>query len=76
MTTPEQKAQEIYDKMKGFRITNKHRKKCALVCVNEIIESLKITIGHCELRFVDRNEVQNDFDYWEDVLESLEKIKV
>lgn len=37
--TPEEKAKEIYDKMKGFRVTNKHRKKCALVAVDEVLRN-------------------------------------
>ena len=41
--TPEEKAKQIYDKMKGFRVTNKHRKKCALVAVDEVLENTALT---------------------------------
>ena len=34
---PQEKAKDIYDKMKGFRVKNSHRKSCALKCVDEII---------------------------------------
>ncbi len=34
--TPEEKAKDIYNKMKGFRVTNAHRKKCTLVAIDEI----------------------------------------
>jgi hypothetical protein len=41
--------------------------KCALIAVDEIISSLEITTGHCELRRLDYQEVQRDFQYWNDV---------
>lgn len=37
--TPQEKAKDIYDQMKGFRVKNSHRKKCALKTVEEIIKS-------------------------------------
>jgi hypothetical protein len=42
-------------------------KQSALITVDEIIEALKITTGHCELRRLDQQEVQSDFDYWNKV---------
>lgn len=39
----------------------------AIENVNEIIEALKITTGHCELRRLDQQEVNKDFDYWDRV---------
>jgi hypothetical protein len=36
-----EKAKDIYDKMKGFRVKNTHRKKCALICVDEILYSIE-----------------------------------
>lgn len=41
--------------------------------VLEIIEALKITTGHCELRKLEWHEVQQDFNYWKDVKNELEK---
>lgn len=38
MKEPKEKALEIYEATKGFRVKNSHRKKCALVAVNECIE--------------------------------------
>ena len=38
----DKKAKDIYDKMKGFRVKNAHRKRCALICVDEMIEVSKI----------------------------------
>jgi hypothetical protein len=37
--TPKEKATEIYNKMKGFRVTNSHLKKCALNCVDMVISA-------------------------------------
>lgn len=41
--------------------------------VKDIINALKITTGHCELRHLDRHEVQNDFDYWDRVIQEIDK---
>ena len=49
------------EELKTARI---HAKDAAKFCVDEIIEALKITTGHCELRILDQQEVQSDFDYW------------
>lgn len=35
--TPAEKAQGLFDKMNGFRITHAHRIKCAKVLCDEII---------------------------------------
>lgn len=32
-------ALSIYNKMKGFRVKNSHRKKCSLICVDQIISA-------------------------------------
>ncbi|MBO0323505.1 hypothetical protein J0X14_14445 [Muricauda sp. CAU 1633] len=37
---PKERAKEIYDKMKGFRVKNSHRKKCALVAVDIILKDV------------------------------------
>lgn len=65
-----EKAKDIYDKMKGFRVKNSHRKKCALICVDEIIDSLNKT-----------EEVQQHpigiwkaKEYWSKVRTEIEKI--
>ena len=42
MTAKEQ-AKEIYDSMKGFRVTNNHRKKCAIAAVDLVIKTLEET---------------------------------
>lgn len=73
-----EKAEEIYWKFyfatdsQGYHSASKERaKKQATICVNEIIEALKTTTGHCTLSLLDRQEVQSDFEYWDDVLEEI-----
>jgi hypothetical protein len=65
---PKEKALEIYDKMKGFRISNRHRMKCALVAVQQTQNELMIIYPNRELNHV-------RIKYWEDVLKELEIIK-
>lgn len=56
--TVKEKAKDIYDKMKGFRVKNTHRKKCALACVDEITKHVSIT----------------EKDYWDEVEREIEDI--
>jgi len=45
---------------------------CATKCVEQIIDALKTTTGHCELRTLDRQEVQSDFSFWYEVKLEIE----
>jgi hypothetical protein len=49
-------------------------KRNALICVDEIIDALKITTGHCELRRLDQQEIQSDFAFWEQVKTEIEAL--
>ena len=42
---PKEKAKELFDKMKGFRVKHSHSKKCALIAVDEILDVSKIELG-------------------------------
>lgn len=66
MKNPQEKAFQIYQKMKGFRVKNSHAKKCALVCVDEIINEDYII--HSVHSHLSRNE------YWADVKKEIEKL--
>jgi len=55
---PKAMAEEIYNKMKGFRVTNMHRRKTARVCVNYLIE----------------NAWSTDKTYWLMVMDEVNKI--
>lgn len=42
--------------------------------VSEIVDALKITTGHLTInRLLERQELQDDFNYWRDVKNELEK---
>lgn len=43
--------------------------------VDAIVDALKTTTGHCELRKVDWQEVQSDFAFWEKVKTEIDKLK-
>jgi hypothetical protein len=62
--TPTEKAKEMFDKMKGFRVKHTHSKKCALIAVDEILHLIKDIYCY-------------DFDilnpYWQEVKEELLK---
>lgn len=49
-------------------------KKHAIICVKEIVEALKVTTGHCELRELDLQEVKNDFSFWYSVIDEIEAL--
>ena len=79
-----QKANEIANKFvtrSVFDMSNEQlkeerviAKRNALICVDEIIDALKITTEHCELRRLDQQEVQSDFDYWRKVKVEIEAL--
>ncbi len=50
-------------------------KNCALIAVEEITSALNITTGHCELRRIDQQEVENDLAYWEQVEIEIRRYK-
>lgn len=51
-----------------------HAKLAANICINEILESLRITTGHCELNELDSAEVNSDFNYWYSVKKEIDKL--
>lgn len=57
--TPQEKAKELYDKMKGFRVKNTHRKKCALIAAKEVINQIHPDMAQ--------------YGFWEDVIEEISK---
>jgi hypothetical protein len=59
MKTPEEKALEIFNSMKGFRVKHSHSKKCAL-------KAVKLLQDYCDTQ---------SFSYWSDVEQELNKIK-
>ncbi len=84
--TPKEKAEEsvkkysiiLYDedlpRVDIFRAEINELKRISLIAVDEVINSLKITTGYLDLRLNERQEVQMDFDYWENVKQEIEKL--
>jgi hypothetical protein len=66
--TPQEKAKEIFDNMKGFRVTNAHRKKCSLKCCQEV------------MRVIHKYHIHSDcsedasIEYWAKVKDEVEKL--
>ena len=64
--TPKEKAEDLFKKMNGFRISYAHRKKCALIVVDEIISSelnkQMPSISYCE--------------WWKEVKEEINKLGI
>jgi hypothetical protein len=69
MSSPKEKAEELYCKYDSlFKAPfKKHQqlKECALIAVNEIIDSIVI---------FDLTAAENQFTYWEQVKTEIEKI--
>ena len=61
---PAKKAKEIYDKMKGLRVKNTHRKKCALIAADEI-ESLMAMMNGVGIYGA---------EYWQEVKNEINKL--
>lgn len=47
MLPPDEMAKNIFDSMKGFRVTHKHVKKCAIVAANLLLmNATNETVGY------------------------------
>lgn len=71
MSREEETAERIYNSMKGVRVRNSHRKKCAITAATLVLEEIKNVTGHCTLNNLDRSEVELDKEFWEEVIEIL-----
>lgn len=88
--TPNEKAKLLVDKFRNYidsEINGEQQfeyskeqetnlsKKCALIVVSEIEEALKITTGHLTIKpLLERQELQMDFEYWENVKTEIKAI--
>jgi hypothetical protein len=69
--TPKEKAKELYFKMYniyGYDDYHLRTKKCALIAVDELINS---TLPSCEFGGIINN---NTIEYWEEVKQEIEKL--
>ena len=67
--TPKEKASELFNSMKGFRVKHSHSLKCATNTVDEILKEIK------GIEFNHDLDVQNLTDYWDGVKVELENLK-
>jgi hypothetical protein len=65
--TPKEKADELFNKMKGFRVKHTHSKKCALIAVEEIEKAI-------DFDWIEIQNLESEHRYWEQVKEELEKL--
>jgi len=79
------KAKELVNKvyqpmgyLTGLNLNSKQMyawaKERAVENVNEIISALETTTGHCDLRKLDAQEVQSDFNYWNHVKKEIHEL--
>ena len=65
--TPKEKAIDLYNQMKGFRVKNTHRKKCTRIAVNQILIALNAIEGQNESLYEEEK-------YWNLVKKEIEKL--
>lgn len=65
---PDEKANEIYESMRGFRVKKHHIKKCALVCVQNIINA------NPHSNPLNTDAVYSTMDYWLEVKSEIHKL--
>lgn len=65
--TPKEKAEELFNKMKGFRVKHSHSKKCAKIAVEELLDVLG---GAGVYSFADDKVAE----YWNQVKTEIEKL--
>jgi DNA repair ATPase RecN len=66
---PQEKASELFNSMKGFRVKHSHSLKCAIKAVDEMLKEIK------GIEFNYDIDVQNLIDYWDEVNTELENLK-
>lgn len=80
--TSKEKATELLNKFLD-RVVTHHKnmsphsaRSCAIICVEEIIESLGVTTGHLDLTDLEHYEYLKDLEYWEEVIKHLKEYKL
>jgi len=86
--TPKEKAQEIFDKMKGSRVKQTHSKRCAIIAVDEILKNFvglhkpEYTAFDCigEHKYTFERETETHMngyemeEYWEEVKRGIQSL--
>lgn len=73
--TAKEKAKELHDSYKYLSGGDKWLGKMAAIeCCREVINAIKVTIGHCTLNTLDHHECMSDIKYWKEVIKEIEKL--
>ena len=68
--TPQQQAEQLFDKMKGFRVKHSHSRKCAKIAVENIIATINLCIEQQEVAI---DVLVGVRVYWRQVEKELDK---
>ena len=68
--TPKEKADQLFNKMKGFRVKHIHSKKCALIAVDEILK-IQTMINDLPLSEIIMEAYPK---FWKEVKTEIEKL--
>lgn len=71
--TPKEKAKELVDKFiphSSGNSNNNEAKECALIAVDEIIESYEFDVAYD----VENKRAMDNLNYWDEVKQELEKL--
>jgi hypothetical protein len=68
--TPQEKAKEIYFKTLKIVSDTYYTKQCALIAVDEIINSYTNNLQELHIDFIDHNPI----DYWQQVKQEIKKL--
>lgn len=73
--TAEEQLKEIYDQMKGFRVTNVHRKKCTIRAIKLVRRQTYIMFASYASRFsgLDWKDTV-EYVYWAEVAKLAEEL--
>lgn len=80
--TPKEKSTELLNKFLDRVVTHytnmsvHSARSCAIICVEEIIDSLGVTTGDMTLTELDHYEYLKDLEYWEEVIKHLKEYKL
>jgi hypothetical protein len=73
-STPSAYADYLVNKFISAGCLFANAKTCAGISIDETIDAIKTTTGHCTLRLLDRQEVASDISYYEKAKEYLQTI--
>jgi hypothetical protein len=67
--TPKEKAEELFEAMKGFRVKHTHSKKCARVAV----EQIELALTNYGATSDELQNMDSEWRFWQSVTNELNK---